>query len=49
VAPARSRYSYDVTADGQQFLVADRTPVGDQQSTSPMLTVVVNWTAALKE
>ena len=45
VVPARSRYSYDVTADGQQFLVA----VGDEQSTPPMLTVVANWTAALKE
>ena len=36
--------SYDVSADGQQFLVS--ALVGDEAS--PPLTVVVNWTAALK-
>ena len=38
------RYSYDVTADGQRFLV----PAADQQSVTPMITVVTNWTAGLK-
>ncbi len=36
---------YDVTRDGQRFLV-DR--VADATS-QPALTVVVNWTAALKK
>jgi Tol biopolymer transport system component len=39
------RYSYDVTADGQHFLVA----VAEQQSTTPMMTLVVNWTAVLRK
>jgi Tol biopolymer transport system component len=38
------RYSYDVTADGQRFLVL----AADQQSVTPMITVVTNWTAGLK-
>ena len=39
------RYSYDVTADGQHFLVA----VADQLSATPMVNVAVNWIAALKK
>jgi len=35
---------YDVTADGQRFLVA--TP--DEQNSAP-LTLVQNWTALLKK
>jgi serine/threonine protein kinase/WD40 repeat protein len=38
-------FSYDVSADGQRFLV--NTDVGE--TTSPLLTVVVNWTAGLKK
>lgn len=41
--PATS-FQYDVTADGQRFLM--RTPAAD--STVP-ITVVLNWTAALKK
>jgi eukaryotic-like serine/threonine-protein kinase len=39
------RYSYDVTADGQHFLVA----VPDEQVPAQMVTLVVNWTTALKK
>jgi eukaryotic-like serine/threonine-protein kinase len=38
-------HSYDVTRDGQRFLVA--RSVG--ANSGPALTVVVNWTAALKK
>jgi hypothetical protein len=38
-------YNYDVTADGQRFLV---NTVTDQAAPIPM-TVVVNWTAGLKK
>ncbi len=38
-------FSYDVSADGQRFLV--NTDVGEV--TSPPLTVVLNWTAELKK
>ena len=37
-------FSYDVSADGQRFLV--NTDVGEMASSS--LTVVLNWTAELK-
>jgi hypothetical protein len=37
--------SYDVSADGQRFLV---NSAGDQAATAP-ITLVVNWTAALKK
>jgi Tol biopolymer transport system component len=37
-------YRYEVSADGQQFLIA--TPVG--QKSPPPLTLVQNWTALLK-
>ena len=38
-------YSYDVSADGQRFLV--NTDVGE--TTSSSLTVVLNWTAEFKK
>ena len=38
-------FSYDVSADGQRFLV--NTDVGEV--TSPPLTVVLNWTAELRK
>jgi len=38
-------FSYDVSADGQRFLV--NTDVGDV--TSPALTIVLNWAAELKK
>jgi Tol biopolymer transport system component len=38
-------FSYDVSPDGQRFLV--NTDVGE--ATSPPLTVVLNWTAGLKK
>jgi Tol biopolymer transport system component len=40
-----TRYPYDVTADGQRFLV---NTVPGQASSAP-ITVVVNWTAGLKK
>jgi dipeptidyl aminopeptidase/acylaminoacyl peptidase len=39
------RYAYDVTADGQRFLI-NSFPT---QSASAPITVVVNWTAGLKK
>ena len=38
------RYPYDVTADGQRFLV---NTLGDELSPEPF-TLVVNWTAGLR-
>jgi hypothetical protein len=40
-----ARYSYDVSADGQRFLV-NTAPV---QTTAAPITVVLNWTAGLKK
>ena len=40
------RAQYDVTRDGQRFLL--NVPVEDAPS-SPVITVVVNWSAALKK
>ena len=40
-----SGYQYDVTADGQRFLV--NTSV--EQKVSSPITVVLNWTAGLKK
>jgi len=40
-----NRYSYDVSADGQRFLV-NTLPA---QAASTPITVVLNWTAALKK
>jgi Tol biopolymer transport system component len=42
---ANDVFSYDVSADGQRFLVTTRV---DEIPSSP-LTLVVNWTAALKQ
>ena len=39
------RYPYDVTADGQRFLVST---IPGQASSTP-ITVVVNWTAGFKK
>jgi len=38
-------YSYDVSPDGQRFLVNARL----QQTTTIPTTIVVNWTAGLKK
>ena len=38
-------YQYDVSADGQRFLI-DTAP---EQATSSPITVVLNWTAGLKK
>jgi hypothetical protein len=40
------KQQYDVTADGQRFLI--NTPAEGAASSAP-LTVVLNWTAALKQ
>ena len=44
---ARSRlfHEYDVTADGQRFLIG--TLIGESKAAPP--TVILNWTADLKE
>ena len=42
--PAWLGYAYDVTVDGQRFLV---NTVGEQNASSP-ITLVLNWTADLK-
>jgi len=44
---AIARPGYDVTADGQRFLVLDAVGGAQAAATAP-LTVVVNWQAALK-
>src|ERR1019366_1900042 len=43
---ADNAFNYDVTADGKRFLVA--TTGGPGAASSPPLTVVMNWTAGLK-
>jgi len=40
-----SRYEYDVTADGQRFLIN----TAPEQTASAPVTVVLNWTAGLKK
>src|SRR5262249_11538165 len=45
IRPASARYAYDVSPDGQHFLV--NTPLEDRSPSSP-LTVVVNWPATLE-
>jgi serine/threonine protein kinase/Tol biopolymer transport system component len=42
---AGSRYAYDVSADGQRFLINTIL----EQTTSGPITVVLNWTAGLKK
>jgi hypothetical protein len=44
-APIGFRYPYDVSADGQRFLI-NTVP---EQATSSPITVVVNWIAGLKK
>jgi serine/threonine protein kinase/Tol biopolymer transport system component len=43
-APIGFRYPYDVSGDGQRFLISTLP----EQATSAPITVVVNWTAGLK-
>jgi hypothetical protein len=43
--PANGAFPYDVTSDGQRFLVLE-APAGAQAS--PPLVVVLNWQAGLK-
>jgi hypothetical protein len=38
-------YCYDVSADGQRFLII----TAPEQNASTPITVVVNWTAGLKK
>src|SRR5262249_35504664 len=47
VRPSGGRYTYDVTADGQRFLVSTQ-PAEARPGTTP-ITVVVNWTADLNK
>jgi hypothetical protein len=42
---AGNGYMYDVSADGQRFLAV----VANEQAASEPLTLVQNWTAALKK
>ena len=39
------RYPYDVSADGQRFLIN----TAPEQAVSAPITVVLNWTAGLKK
>jgi hypothetical protein len=41
------RAQYDVSADGQRFLL--NVPVQDEDASSPVITVVLDWTAGLKK
>jgi WD40-like Beta Propeller Repeat len=45
--PAGTRYAYDVSPDGQRFLVNRQAE--DEAATPSPITVVVNWAAALKK
>ena len=45
VRPAGARYFYDVSPDGQRFLV---NTIGEQAASAP-ITVVLNWTGGLKK
>jgi serine/threonine-protein kinase len=40
--------SYDVSPDGQRFLMIKNTASGDQTSTLPSMVVVLNWVEELK-
>ena len=46
-SPPGFRAQYDVTRDGQRFLL--NLPVEDASAAPPALTVLVNWMAALKK
>ena len=39
---------YDVSPDGQRFLVLKDSPASDQNATSASMVVVLNWTEELK-
>jgi len=41
--------TYDVSPDGQRFLLIKNTMSGDQTSTLPSIVVVVNWVEELKQ
>jgi hypothetical protein len=43
--PSGNSYPYDVTRDGQRFVVLQLLP----QSAAPPLTVILNWPALLKK
>jgi len=40
--------TYDVSRDGQQFLMIKDAATGDRTSVSPTITVVLNWLEELK-
>ena len=40
-------FRYDVTADGNRFLINTRAQL--EEATSTPITVVLNWTAGLKK
>ena len=40
---------YDVSPDGQRFLMLKDSPAGDQQATPASMIVVLNWTEELKQ
>ena len=39
-------YPYDVTPDGQRFLIS--APVDSSKNSTPSFTIIVNWPSALK-
>jgi serine/threonine-protein kinase len=41
--------TYDVTRDGQKFLMIKEVPSADRASTPPSIVVVLNWTEELKQ
>jgi eukaryotic-like serine/threonine-protein kinase len=45
VGPGTGAYSYDLSADGQRFLVVAAT----EQASAPPLTLIQNWAAGLKK
>ena len=48
VEPNPSRH-YDVSADGQRFLMIKENAASDQTPTSPSIVVVLNWFEELKQ
>ena len=47
-APGAWGRTYDVSPDGQRFLMIKETASGDQPSTLPSIIVVLNWVEELK-
>jgi hypothetical protein len=45
VKPERSAFNFDVSRDGQRFLILSTQ---DEAATSP-ITLVVNWTGLIKQ